>query len=136
MLEGTAFGFAHHAEVLRDLGARLDRVNLTGGGSRSPLWRQILADVLGLPVTHRDHDHGAALGAAFAAGMGTGVFGSWDAVAGLSATAGRTEPDPRTAGRYAELYAVYRSLYPALLGQQHTLARLSEAEPEPGAAGH
>lgn len=96
--------------------------------------RQILADVLGLPVTHRDHDYGAALGAAFAAGMGTGVFGSWEAIAGLSATAGRTEPDSRMAGHYAELYAVYRSLYPALFGQQRTLARLSEAGPEPGAA--
>ncbi len=127
VLEGTAFGFAHHADVLRDLGARLDQVNLTGGGSRSVLWRQILADVLGLPVTHRAHDHGAALGAAFAAGMGTGAFGSWDAVAGLTATAGRTEPDPATAGRYAELYGVYRSLYPALLDQQHTLARLSQS---------
>ena len=103
------------------------------GGSRSALWRQIIADVLGLPVTHHDHDHGAALGAAFAAGMGTGVFGSWHAVAGLSAVAGRTEPDPHTAGRYAELYAVYRSLYPALLEQQHTLARLSAG---PGAAEH
>ena len=91
--------------------------------------------LLGLPVTHRDHNHGAALGAAFAAGMGPGVFGSWDAVAGLSATAGRTDPDPRTADRYAELYAVYRSLYPALLDQQHTLARLSQAGPEPGAPG-
>jgi len=125
VLEGTAFGFRHHADVLRELGARLDRVNLTGGGSRSPLWRQIIADVLGLPVTHRDRDYGAALGAAFAAGMGTGEFRSWDAVAGLTTVAGRTEPDPRTAGRYAELYAVYRSLYPALLEQQHTLARLS-----------
>jgi sugar (pentulose or hexulose) kinase len=117
--------------VLRDLGARLDRVNLTGGGSRPALWRQILADVLGLPVTHHEHDHGAALGAAFAAGMGTGAFRSWDAGAGLTAVAGRTEPDPRTAGRYAEFYAVYRSLYPALVEQQHALARLSPAGPQP-----
>ena len=57
--------------------------------------------------------------------MGTGEFRSWDAVAGLTTVAGLTEPDPRTDGRYAELYAVYRSLYPALLEQQHTLARLS-----------
>jgi len=124
VLEGTAFGFAHNADVLRDLGARLEEVKLTGGGSRSALWRQILADVLGLPVTHSDRDHGAALAAAFAAGMATGAFASWGAIAGLTTVAGRTEPDPRTAGRYAELYAVYRSLYPALLEQQHTLARL------------
>jgi xylulokinase len=127
VLEGTAFGFRHHVDVLRDLGARLDRVNLTGGGSRSPLWRQILADVLGLPVNHSDRDYGAALGAAFAAGMAAGEFRSWDEIAGITTTAGRTEPDPATAGRYGELYAVYRSLYPALLDQQHALARLSQA---------
>ena len=131
VLEGTAFGFRHHADVLRELGARLGQVNLTGGGSRSPLWRQILADVLGMPVTHSDRDYGAALGAAFAAGMGAGVFRSWDAITGLTVTAGRTEPDPRTAGRYDELYAVYRSLYPALLEQQHALARFGLAAAGP-----
>ena len=131
VLEGTAFGFRHHADVLRELGARLDRVHLTGGGSRSALWRQILADVLAMPVTRSAHDAGAALGAAFAAGMAAGAYRSWDEIAGLTGTAGRTEPDPGPAGRYDELYAVYRSLYPALLGQQHTLARLSVAG-EPG----
>jgi xylulokinase len=125
VLEGTAFGFRHHADVLRELGIRLDRVNLTGGGSRSALWRQIIADVLGLPVRRSGHPGGAALGAAFAAGMATGVFTSWDAIGGLAAVADRTEPEPGTAQRYDELYGVYRSLYPALVEQQHTLARFA-----------
>ncbi len=98
---------------------------LTGGGSRSALWRQIIADVLGLPVRRSNHPGGAALGAAFAAGMATGVFGSWDAIGELATVADRTEPDPGTAQRYGELYGVYRSLYPALIGQQHTLARFA-----------
>ncbi len=127
LLEGTAFGFRHHADVLRELGARLDRVNLTGGGSRSALWRQIIADVLALPVLRSDRPGGAALGAAFAAGMAVGVFGSWDAIGSLTAPAGRTEPDPGTARRYGDLYGVYRSLYPALLEQQHALARFPVA---------
>jgi len=46
VLEGTAFGFAHHAEVLRDLGARLDRVNLTGGGSRGRLSARAIVAVV------------------------------------------------------------------------------------------
>jgi xylulokinase len=123
VLEGTAFGFRQHADILRELGARLDRVNLTGGGSRSPLWRQIIADVLALPVRRTDHPTGAALGAAFAAGMAVGVFSSWDAIATLAPPATRTDPDPSTTRIYDDLYAVYRSLYPALLDQQHTLAR-------------
>jgi xylulokinase len=128
LLEGTAFGFRHHADVLRELGVRLDLVNLTGGGSRSPLWRQIIADVLGLPVTHRGHSAGAALGAAFAAGMSVGEFDAWDGIARLAPAAGRAEPDPGTARRYDDLYGVYRSLYPALLDQQHALARLSTGQ--------
>jgi xylulokinase len=128
LLEGTAFGFRHHADVLRDLGVRLDRVNLTGGGSRSALWRQIIADVLGLPVVVSEHSAGAALGAAFAAGVSVGVFGSWGDIAGLTTATGRTSPDPGNAQRYGDLYAVYRSLYPALLDQQHALARLSTGQ--------
>ena len=123
VLEGVAFAFRHHVDVLRELGVRAERVNLTGGGSGSALWRQIIADVLALPVVRRDHRSGAALGAAFAAGMGAGVLGSWSDITRLAGTGETVLPDPRTAGRYDELYAVYRSLYPALLSQQHTLAR-------------
>src|SRR5580658_4670158 len=123
VLEGVAFAFRHHVDVLRELGVRAQRVNLTGGGASSALWRQIIADVLALPVVRRDHRSGAALGAAFAAGMGAGELGSWSDITRLAGAGETTAPDPRTAGRYDELYAVYRSLYPALLSQQHTLAR-------------
>jgi xylulokinase len=123
VLEGVAFAFRHHADVLRELGVRAERVNLTGGGASSALWRQIIADVLALPVVRRDHRSGAALGAAFAAGMGGGVLGSWSDITRLAGAGETVLPDARTAGRYDGLYAVYRSLYPALLSQQHTLAR-------------
>jgi xylulokinase len=123
VLEGVAFAFRHHVDVLRELGVRAERVNLTGGGASSALWRQIIADVLALPVVRRDHRSGAALGAAFAAGMGAGVLGSWSDITRLAGPGETTAPDQRTAARYDELYAVYRSLYPALLSQQHTLAR-------------
>jgi xylulokinase len=51
------------------------------------------------------------------------VLGSWSDITRLAGAGETTAPDPRTAGRYDELYGVYRSLYPALLSQQHTLAR-------------
>ncbi len=129
MLEGVAFAFRHHVDVLRELGVRAERVNLTGGGASSALWRQIIADVLALPVVRRDHRSGAALGAAFAAGMGAGVLGSWSDITRVAGAAETTAPDRRTAARYDELYAVYRSLYPALLSQQHTLARFPAMSP-------
>ena len=52
------------------------------------------------------------------------MLGSWPDITRLAGAGETTAPDPRTAGRYDELYGVYRSLYPALLSQQHTLARL------------
>jgi xylulokinase len=129
VLEGVAYGFRHHVDILHELGIRPGRVNLTGGGSGSGLWRQIIADVLAMPVVRRDQRSGSAVGAAFAAGMAVGVFDSWTAITRLSASGERTEPDPRTAERYDDLYGVYRSLYPALLNQQHALARFP---PDPG----
>jgi xylulokinase len=123
VLEGVAYGFRHHVDVLRELGVRPGRVNLTGGGSRSGLWRQIIADVLAMPVVRRDQRSGAAVGAAFAAGMAVGVFDSWAAVTRLTPSGERTEPAGSATERYDDLYSVYRSLYPALLSQQHALAR-------------
>lgn len=134
VLEGVGYGFRHHVDVLRELGVQPGRVSLTGGGSRSALWCQIIADVLAMPVVRRNQRSYAAIGAAFAAGIGAGVFDSWSAITGLTATAeDRCEPDPRLAARYDDLYAVYRSLYPALLDQQHALARLvSGPDSDPG----
>jgi sugar (pentulose or hexulose) kinase len=54
------------------------------------------------------------------------VLGSWSEITRLAGAGESVLPGPRTAARYDELYAVYRSLYPALLSQQHLLARASE----------
>ena len=67
LLEGVGFAVLQHLEVLRDLGLCPECVRLTGGGARSALWRQILADVLNRPVECACHLSGSALGAAFAA---------------------------------------------------------------------
>jgi hypothetical protein len=98
VLEGVAFAFRHHVDVLRELGVRAQRVSLTGGCASSALWRQIIADVLALPVVRRDNRSGAALGAAFAAGMGAGVLGSWSDITRLAGAGETTAPDPRTVG--------------------------------------
>ncbi len=126
LVEGVAFGFRHHLEVLRELGVTPRRVRLTGGGARSALWRQIVADVFGVPVERVDLQSGAAFGAAFAAGIGTGVIRDWADVRTHVRIADRTEPDVARHARYDELFDVYRSLYPALAHQLHALARSSD----------
>jgi hypothetical protein len=85
----------------------------SGGGTKSPLWRQIVADVLDVPVVTVGTAEGAAFGAAVLAAVGAGWFASvQDAEAALVATRERT--DPAQPDAYSAAYASYRSLYPAL----------------------
>jgi xylulokinase len=88
---------------------------VSGGGARSPVWRQILADVFGKRVVVLQSEEGSAHGAALLALAGTSDGGS---VAEVSARvvreAGASEPDPEIHARYLEGHARYRVLYPAL----------------------
>jgi len=122
ILESIAFGFAHHVEVLGEMGLEPRRVRVTNGGSRSRLWKQIVADVLGLPMESIVRHPGSSLGAAFVAGMGVGAFEDWSEIERFVEVDERLEPNEENHRRYRELYQVYRSLYPALEEQQHTLA--------------
>jgi xylulokinase len=89
---------------------------LTGGGARSPLWRQILADVFNSPVAIQPADEGPAYGAALLAATGSGAFTSIESAAALAQPTGLQEPRAITAayyGRGKELFAeVYKALEP------------------------
>jgi xylulokinase len=123
VLESIAFGFAHHLEVLRERGLEPRRVRITNGGSRSRVWRQIVADVLGLPMESILDHPGSSMGAAYTAGIGTGVIDGWGEIDRFIQADETIEPIMDNHKRYRELYAVYRELYPATLDQQHRLAR-------------
>ncbi len=109
VFEGATFGLKEGFEALRKLGARADELRVNGGGSRSALWVQMLADAFGVPCTILEVDEGPAFGAALLAGVGAGV---WPDVASAAEAAvrrkGRVEP---SGTEYAEAYARYRSLY-------------------------
>jgi xylulokinase len=113
ILEAVAYGFRHHLDVLKERGHIPRRALISDGGARSPLWRQIVADVLGMPVTWCDHSSGGALGAALVAGVATGVWG-WEMARTVAHPRGVAEPQPAAAAAYDAGYAAYRSLYPAL----------------------
>jgi sugar (pentulose or hexulose) kinase len=86
-----------------------------GGGSRSPVWNQIKADITGMPIYLPAAATGAPLGDALAAGVGTGVYASFaDAVARIRRIEHEYRPDEALAERYNRLYRVYVGLYPAL----------------------
>lgn len=120
VLEGVAFGLRDALELLHGMGLKTHDFRVSGGGARSALWRQIVADVFNEPVAAVEVPEGAAFGAALLAGVGAGVFG--DVSAAAAAAGPRAEQDaPSVAtGRYAELYLRYRALYPALREQFST----------------
>ncbi|WP_026619832.1 L-xylulokinase (plasmid) [Ensifer sp. WSM1721] len=111
VLEGVAFGHRQHIETMRAAGASFDQAVLSGGGSRSLVWPQIFADVLGVPVSVARSRETGALGAAIAAGTGVGIFA--DFAEGASAMV-RTErhyrPDTALEAHYARRYALYREI--------------------------
>ena len=115
VMEGVACGLRDSFEILRAMGVHLEQVRASGGGARSALWRQILADVLDTEVVTTTVTEGAAYGAALLAGVGAGVFPSVEAACARTLTlATRTAPNPQNRAVYASLYDRYRELYPAL----------------------
>ncbi|GEM90042.1 FGGY-family carbohydrate kinase [Oceanithermus desulfurans] len=114
ILEGVAYAFRHHVEVLEAHGHAIERFYVMDGGARSPLWRKITASVLGRPVVHLASGHaGSAFGTAFLAGVNAG-FWSFERIKALATPAGTTEPDPAWARVYDALYGVYRETYERL----------------------
>ncbi len=122
VLEGVAFGMRDGLELMKAAGlGETTQIRVTGGGARSPLWRQILADVLQTELVTVNSGEGAAYGAALLAATGTGAFSDVpSACREVIQVTGRTPPGD-AAARYDELYPIYRQLYPSLKPSFHAL---------------
>ncbi|TRD17853.1 xylulokinase [Palleronia caenipelagi] len=106
------------------LGARTAHFRLMGGGTHSPLWCQIVSDVLERPVEIAREAEATCLGAGMLAAAGVGLFDSIEDAAATMSGGGRGyAPDPAQSARYAALFEVYRDLYPSLRDQ---FARLKD----------
>jgi len=115
ILEGVAFSLKDTFTLFAEMGTPVHKIRLGGGGARSPLWRQIQADVYGHEVETVAAEEGAAYGAAILAAVGAGRWRSVDAAcAEVVRVAGVIAPRPEAVARLAEQYQVYRRLYPAL----------------------
>jgi len=125
VLEGVAYGLRDSLELMRALGLRVDQVRASGGGARSALWRQILADALESEIALVNVTEGAAYGAALLAGVGAGVFASVEeACARTVRVVERVAPGP-AAAVYREYYRVYQDLYPALAPQFRAVSEIA-----------
>jgi gluconokinase len=113
-VEGVCQQLALVLASMREAGNRVDEIRATGGFARSPFWRQLLADVLGMPIDFPEGHEGSGFGAALLGMQALGLVDSIDTAADLVTIAERVEPDPEAAAHYAELLPFFASLYTAL----------------------
>jgi xylulokinase len=103
---------------------------VSNGGSRSRVWKQILADALGVALEPILDHPGAALGAALAAAVGAGLLADWAAAGDLVTIGAPIEPDTSLKDRYAQAYQAYLDAGAALTPISHRLAaRTAPSEP-------
>jgi xylulokinase len=122
VMEGVAFSLRDVFELIKVTNPQIKQVRVSGGGANSPLWRQIFADVLNVPLVTVDATEGAAYGAALLVGLSAKVFGSVEALTKVVRTGEESKPGGN-AIEYADRYAVYRTLYPTLKSTFAALAR-------------
>jgi xylulokinase len=126
LLEGSAYAVRDITDQMQNIGLSLKQIRVVGGGAQSHLWRQIKADVTGLPVALPQTTETTALGAGMLAMVGIGLSSSLEEAAGQTVQIiDVLEPDPHSQSRYEEYYQLYRSTYNALLPVFDQLAGIS-----------
>ncbi len=125
VLEGVSYSQKQCMDVFEELNIEVNDMMGCGGGARSPLWRQMLADMYNCPVkTAEVFNEGPALGVAILAGVGTGVFESVEQACEKIIKIDNTQmPIAENTKAYTPYYNLYKSLYPTL---KDSFAKLSE----------
>lgn len=117
VMEGVTFSLRQVAERIfaMDPDMKPEKIILSGGGAKSEVWRQMAADIFGLPVvTISGSGEGGAYGAALVAGVGLGLWKDLVEAAGNPVEETRNLPDPNTQAIYEKVYRLYDALYPSL----------------------
>ncbi len=115
VLEGVAFALRDSFEITKKLGVQVDSIRINGGGAKSPLWCQIMADVLNVNVNKINSEEGPAFGAAILAAVGCGQYSNVvEATEKLIKVIETTKPNSDTVKLYDKKYEVFKSLYPSL----------------------
>jgi xylulokinase len=109
-MEGVAYSLLHHLRIMQEKGYRAESGSITGGGAASELFRKIVSDVLGLPLTH-DPSSSTTLGGAYIGYMSAGIKKRWEDIERWLTPGHRIEPDPSLRQLYNHLFSVYLNLY-------------------------
>jgi len=124
LMEGATYAIHHCFDLIRASGIKITYPLILGeGGARSPLWRQIVSDVLDVPVVYMKESKGAPVGNALAAGVGVGVFKDYSPAKTWAKTTDTHEPDARRHEQYMKLYDIYRRIYEDVKGNFELLAK-------------
>ncbi|MBI3430061.1 MAG: carbohydrate kinase [Actinobacteria bacterium] len=126
LLEAIAYGFRHHLEVFSERGLVLNNPRVTNGGSKSTLWKEILADVLDRELVPIQGHPGASFGAAVIAAIGVGSVSDWSFVLGFLPQGEPIVPNPPNRAIYDERFMQYKELIVQTTATSHALARGSE----------
>jgi xylulokinase len=127
VLEGVAYSLRDSLEIIRGLNVPIRQIRVSGGGAKSPLWRQIQADVFGQDVVALNSEQGPAFGVALLAAVGAGAFTNIEQACELTirgttrSTCHHTRVPHRT---YSRSYPIYQRLYQALKEEFQAIARL------------
>lgn len=122
VMEGVTFSLRDCQEILKGMNVSSDKIIACGGGSASPLWRQMIADVMNCPVSTVSGKEGPAFGAAILAGVGAGVYKSVpDACKQIIKEGEAKNANPDSNQKYDKYYNLYKKVYPALCELYHEL---------------
>ncbi|MBO8138169.1 MAG: xylulokinase [Desulfotomaculum sp.] len=126
VMEGVAFSLKDTLEIMTALGIKLDDLRVTGGGGRSSVWRQIMADVFAAELNVMENSNGPAYGAAVLGAVGAGRWNSVEEAAAAACSRQRMEkvkPNEQNIKHYHKMYNIYVDTYPAI---KSIFRRLSE----------
>jgi len=125
VMEGVTFSQKECVDVFKDMGVSISDMAVCGGGGKSELWRQMLADLYQCPVSTIQTDEGPALGAAILAGVGAGVYTDLDEACGMIVKRGSEAfPIADNTAAYERYYRLYKKLYLDLKDSYKELSEL------------
>jgi xylulokinase len=115
VMEGVVYSLKDCLEIIKEMGVDVSEVRASGGGGKSPLWRQMQADIFGTGITTVNSSEGPALGAALLAGVGAGVYSNInEACDRVIQVRTRQSADMELYTRYSKFYNIYKHLYSSL----------------------
>lgn len=115
LMEGAGYALLHNFELMRESGVKMNLpMVLSEGGASSPMWRQIIADILDIECVYAESSKGAPVGNAVAAGVGVGIYKNYGIVKSWVRLGQLHKPSQENNALYRRLYRVYREIYPLL----------------------